>query len=374
MSDHVVVIGGGIAGASAAAFLATSGAKVTMVERERTLAYHTTGRSAAQWIENYGHPATRSLTRLSKTFFDSPPAGTADSPLLQPRAFLNVGRPDQESYLGEALQADDDVLVAPTQISPEEAASLCPLVDAEKTAFAIIEPGSMDIDVGGVHQAFVRMLRGAGGEIAVSTRVDAARPHGDRWQVDTTAGVIDADIVVNAAGAWGDLVAVSAGMAPIGLQPRRRTAFMSPASSLPGANPADSHLWPMLVNVGHEWYVKPDGSQFLCSPADQTPTEPADAKADEIDIAIAIDRINNDTALQLRSVASSWAGLRTFAADESLVIGPDPAQPRFVWCVGQGGVGIQTSPAAGKLAADLTLHLQPEPELQLTQLLPDRLR
>ncbi len=374
MSNRVVVIGGGIAGASAAAFLAQGGADVTMVERESTLAYHTTGRSAAQWIENYGHAATRTLTRLSKPFFDDPPAGTTDSPLLQARPFLNVGRSDQADLVQEALSADDDVLVAPTQISPVEAAALCPMVDPSKTAFAIIESGSMDIDVGGLHQAFVRMLRAAGGNIATSTRVDAARPHGDRWKVETTMGDLDADVLVNAAGAWGDVVAQAAGVVPVGLQPRRRTAFMAPSSSLPNADPADSHHWPMLVNIGHEWYVKPDGPQFLCSPADQTPTAPADAKAEELDIALAIERVNNDTAMNVRSVASSWAGLRTFAADESLVLGPDPDHPRFIWCVGQGGVGIQTSPAAGQLIADLTLGTKPDPSLMLDQLRPDRLR
>ena len=374
MTDQIVVIGGGIAGASAAAFLATAGARVTLVERESTLAYHTTGRSAAQWIENYGHAATRSLTRLSKSFFDNPPAGATDNPLLQARPFLHVGRADQSADAELALQTDAGALIPPTEITPAEAAELCPMVDAKKTAFAIIDSGSMDIDVGAVHQAYIRMLREAGGTIAVSTRVDSARPHADRWLVDTTQGDLDAAIVVNAAGAWGDVVASTAGVPAIGLQPRRRTAFMAPASALSDANQSDSHHWPMLVNVSHDWYVKPDGPQFLCSLADQTPTEPADAKPEEVDIALAIDRINADTRMKIRSVASSWAGLRTFAPDESLVIGPDPDHPRFIWCVGQGGVGIQTSPAAGKLLADLTLGTTPDPALNLDHLRPDRLR
>ncbi len=374
MTDRIVVIGGGIAGASAAAFLATGGATVTLVERESTLAYHTTGRSAAQWIESYGEPSTRSLNRLSKGFFDNPPAGSTDSPLLHERSFLSIGRADQSAEAAEILQADADSLTPPTEITPAEAAQLCPMVAADKTAYAIIESGSMDIDVGSLHQAFIRMLRGAGGTIAVSTRVDSARPHGDQWLVETTDGDLAASIVVNAAGAWGDVVAASAGLEPVGLEPRRRTAFMVPTSAVPGTDPSDSPNWPMLVNVGHEWYVKPDGQQFLCSPADQTPTTPADAKAEELDIAIAIDRINADTRMKIRSVASSWAGLRTFAPDESLVIGPDPDHPRFIWCVGQGGVGIQTSPAAGKLLADLTLGATPDPSLDLDQLRPDRLR
>ncbi len=371
--DRIVVIGGGIAGISAAAFLAIDGAHVTLVEREQTLAYHTTGRSAAQWIVNYGHPATRKLTAASRSFFDNPPAGITESPLLTKRAVLMVSsEPDTEVDDQFAMIEGTGPGMEP--IEPVEAAALCPLVDSERTAMAVLDSGSMEIDVGGLHQAFVRMLKAAGGTVTTATRVDAARPDGDRWLVDTTSGELRADVLVNAAGAWGDLVAEGASVPPIGLEPRRRTAFMVPGSSLPNADLSQSHLWPMLIDLAHHWYVKPDGTQFLCSPADQTPSPPVDSKPEEVDIAIAIDRINHDTRLKIRSVASKWAGLRTFAPDESLVLGPDPDQPRFVWCVGQGGVGIQTSPAAGRLIADLVLGTTPRPDTPLDELLPDRLR
>ena len=174
--------------------------------------------------------------------------------------------------------------------------------------------------------------------------------------------------VVNAAGAWGDVVAAMFGIPPVGLTPRRRTAFMTPS---PYDGSAD---WPMVVDVAHRWYTKPDGTQFLCSPADQTPSPPCDAKAEEIDVAMAIDLINQSTTLGIRTVSSAWAGLRTFAPDESMVIGPDPRVPGFVWCVGQGGTGIQTAPAAGRLLADLTLDgapssfFDPRPETNMAKL------
>ncbi|MFW2382399.1 MAG: NAD(P)/FAD-dependent oxidoreductase [Acidimicrobiales bacterium] len=373
MPDQIVVIGGGIAGVSAAAFLAEGGANVTLVERESTLAYHTTGRSAAQWIVNYGHPATRKLAATSRRFFDEPPPGATDGPLLSQRAVLMVSS-DPTAEVDDQFASVDGDGPAMEPVEPSTAASLCPLVDPGRTEVALLDSGSMEIDVGALHQAFVRMLRSAGGSVATSIRVDAAEPFGDRWRVDTTTGQLTADIVVNAAGAWGDPVARSAGVEPVGLQPRLRTAFMVPGSSLPDADLHQSHSWPMLIDLAHRWYVKPDGTQFLCSPADQRISPAVDAKPEEVDIAVAIDRINTDTRLEIRSVASKWAGLRTFAPDESLVLGPDPDTPRFVWCVGQGGVGIQTSPAAGRLIADLVLERSPDPSTPLPDLLPDRLR
>ncbi len=373
MADHIVVIGGGIAGVSAAAFLANDGAQVTLAERETTLAYHTTGRSAAQWIVNYGHPATRKLTAASRSFFDDPPEGTTDGPLLSERAVLMVSsEPDTEVDDQFARVGSSGPAMSP--IEPSAAAALCPLVDPARTAIAVLDEGSMEIDVGALHQAFVRMLRAAGGTVTIATRVDCAQPDGEGWRVETTSGVLRADVLVNAAGAWGDLVATAAGVLPIGLEPRRRTAFMVPGSALPDADLGQSHAWPMMIDLAHRWYVKPDGSQFLCSPADQTISPAVDAKPEEVDIAIAIDRINADTRLRIRSVTSKWAGLRTFAPDESLVIGPDPDQPRFIWCVGQGGVGIQTSPAAGRLTADLTLGKSPKPGTPLEDLKPNRFR
>ena len=222
----------------------------------------------------------------------------------------------------------------------------------------------------------MRKFRSHGGEVAVSTRVDAARRNADGgsgWIVETTDGDRRVDMVVNAAGAWGDLVAKTAGIEPVGLTPMRRTAFMV------ASRWDDSSSWPMAHDVDMSWYMKPDGPQFLCSPADETPSEPMDAKPMEEDVALAIDRINAATTMDIRSVRSSWAGLRTFTDDRSMVIGPDPEQPSFIWCVGQGGTGIQTSPGASQLLADLTMDGAPSAMfdgvgLDLASLTPERLR
>lgn len=354
---RIAVIGGGIAGVSAAAALVAhpSRPQVTLLEAEEQLATHTTGRSAAQLIENYGADAVRPLTTASLPYFVSPPSEHCPTPLLRTQPVLTVGRPDQddlmEASLVEGRRSNPDI----GEITPAEAGRLFPPLRTERLSRVIIEPGSSDIDVAALHQSFVRAFTAGGGGIETLARVDAAtRPAPGRpWVVETTTGTWEADLVVNAAGAWGDVVAARAGVEPVGLVPKRRTAFMV------ASRWDDSADWPMAAEAELSWYLKPDGGQFLCSPADETPSDPVDAKPEELDIAIAIDRINEATTLDIRSVRSSWAGLRTFAPDGSMVIGPDPEDPSFLWCVGQGGTGIQTSPGAGQLLADLCLDGAP---------------
>ncbi len=377
MNDvDVVVIGGGIAGVSAAYALAQKlGSNVRLVESEPTLAYHTTGRSAAQLIENYGATPIRQLTSASLDFFHDTPDGLVDAPLLDPRGILTVGAIGTSEKIQADLEAGRAVNPTIVEVSLDVALELVPVLRRDKFERAIWEPQSADIDVAGLHQAFVRGLRRQGATIATTTRVNCASPDGDHWLIETNAGSFRAGHVVNAAGAWGDAVAAACGVAPVGLTPMRRTAFMV-RSKYP-----DSHRWPLFGNVNDSWYVKPDGAQFMCSPADEIPSEPADAKPDELDVAIAIDRINELTTLDIRSVASAWAGLRTFSPDRSMVIGPDPEHPTFHWCVGQGGTGIQSAPGAGQLLADLLIDGTPGPmfdsldtPLDLSGLTPERLR
>jgi len=372
--ERIVVIGGGIAGVSAAwALLDTAGApQVVLVETEPHLAHHTTGRSAAQLIENYGAGPVRPLTAASLPFLRMPPGDLVDGPLLRARSLLMVATVDQDGVVDATLAGDPTTTPTIVEITPGEAVRRFPPLRIERIHRAVLEPDSSDIDVAGLHQAFVRGLRRRGGEIRTSTRVDSAEPDGAGWRVHTTQGDLHADLIVNAAGAWGDLVARTAGVAPIGLRPLRRTAFMVPA-------PDGDADWPLTADIEHHWYLKPDGPQLLCSPGDETPSEPCDARPDGIDIAIAIDRINEATTLNIRSISSSWAGLRTFSPDGSMVIGPEPSRPSFVWCVGQGGTGIQTAPGAGRLVADLVLRGGPGPSfeavrLDLAGLLPDRFR
>jgi len=374
---RIAVIGGGIAGVSAAAALVADPVRpqVLLLEAEDQLATHTTGRSAAQLIENYGADAVRPLTTASLAYFRTPPERHCPTPLLRTQPVLTVGRPDQdelmEARLAEGLRSTPDI----GEITPEEAGRLFPPLRTERLSKVIIESGSSDIDVAALHQSFVRAFVDAGGTIETLARVDAATRSapGLPWTVETTKGRHEVDLVVNAAGAWGDVVAARAGVRPVGLTPKRRTAFMV------ASRWEDSADWPMAADAELDWYLKPDGRQFLCSPADETPSEPVDAKPEEIDIAMAIERINEATTLDIRSVRSSWAGLRTFAPDGAMVIGPDPDDAGFVWCVGQGGTGIQTAPGAGQLLADLCLNGAPGTtfdglDLDLAGLAPDRFR
>ena len=341
----VCVIGGGIAGVSVMAHLAATRSCV-LVEAEPTLAFHTTGRSAALYFENYGHPSIRSLSRASRRYFDSPPEGAADGPLLAPRGALTIARPRQVDHLDqvelEGRAAGTDV----RRLSPEDTADLVPVIRAELLAAALWEPAAADMDVAGIHQSFVRLSRARGGEIRTSAPVSRLERVGGRWTVTAGADTFLCNVVVDAAGAWGDVVALLAGVQPIGLAPMRRTAFMV------AGNEAWKR-WPLVVDADHDFYFKPDGAQLLCSLADETPSEPCDARPEEIDVALAIERINEATTLGIRSVRSEWAGLRTFVPDGGMVIGLDPDADGFFWLVGQGGTGIQTSPAAGMLAAAL---------------------
>ncbi|HMS46913.1 NAD(P)/FAD-dependent oxidoreductase [Candidatus Microthrix sp.] len=400
-STDIAIIGGGIAGVSAAYWLARhpSAPSVTVLEAEETLAHHTTGRSAAQLIPNLGAEPLRPLTLASVPFFHAPPEGFAEFPLVTPRAVITVAPPGDEVALDEQLSAARAVDPGAREIDIDEACALFPGLRPEACGRAMLEPSGDDIDVAALHQAFTVGARRAGATIERSWRLETAersvlegdassngtfeRQAGggwaDRWLLGADDGrTLTARLVVNAAGAWGDVVAGICGVAGVGLQPRRRTAFMTP-STFDG-----SSAWPMVVDVAHRWYAKPDGTQFLCSPADETLSPPCDSKPEELDVALAIDLINQATTLGIRTVSSAWAGLRTFAPDESMVIGPDPEVPSFVWCVGQGGTGIQTAPAAGRLLADLTLDgapspfFDPRPEtnlavLDLAALTPERL-
>lgn len=329
----VIVIGGGIAGVSAAAELSES-ASVVLLEREASLAYHTTGRSAALYFGSYGHPDVVELTRASRAWFDDPP--NTDQPVLSERGALTISFTDE-------LDAHRDTTV----ISAPEAGDLVPALKTDAIRAALWEPDAADMDVAAIHQAYVRQLRSNGGTISTSSPVSGIERVGG-WKVNVDDRTIECDVVVNAAGAWGDQIARLAGVEPVGLTPKRRTAFMVGA-------PAGSERWPLVTDVDHSFYFKPDGVQLLCSPADETPSEPCDAKPEPVDIALAIERINQVTDLEIRSVRSSWAGLRTFAPDSSMVIGFEPTTTGFFWLTGQGGTGIQTAPAAAQLAAGLIL-------------------
>lgn len=344
---RVVVIGGGIAGVSAAAHLAP-GAEVTLLEMEETLAYHTTGRSAALFVVNYGADGIRPLARASESFLESPPTGSTDAPLLSERGLLWLATPGQMPRL-ESIAAEGHASGARSRLlGPVEVTDLVSVVQSDLLAGGLYEPTAQDIDVAGLHQAFVRIARSHGTRIETRAPVTAISRSGANWEVTTPSETYTAEIVVNAAGAWGDVVAEMAGVEPVGLQPKRRTAFMVPGDE------TYARL-PMVVDTDQLFYFKPDGVQLLCSLAEENPSEPTDPRPRMEDVALAIERINLATTLSIRTVNSQWVGLRTFAPDREMVIGEDPRSEGFFWLVGQGGTGIQTAPAYGSLLASLVL-------------------
>ena len=372
-SADFLVVGAGIAAASIGAWLARRG-RVVLLERESQPGYHSTGRSAALFMESYGTPQVRALTMASRSFLEHPPAGFADVPILSPRGVLMVGSAEQQALLDEHWQVMRSVAPDARRLSAAEALAMVPVLRAERVAGGLHEPGALDIDVHALHQGYLRTLRRHGGTLACAVEVRALARRDGLWHVAAGASRWQAPIVVNAAGAWCDVIARLAGVAPIGLVPKRRAAFVfAPPAGVTVA------AWPALVGVDESWYVKPDAGMLLGSPANADPVEPHDVQPEELDIAIAIDRIETMTTMKIVRPARTWAGLRSFVADGDLVGGFDVDAPGFFWLAAQGGYGIQTSAAMGEACAALAAgEAMPAPiarfGLTAAMLSPARLR
>jgi D-arginine dehydrogenase len=351
-----LIIGAGIAGASAGYFLSRHGT-VALLERESAPGYHTTGRSAAFYAPSYGGPNIRPLTIASGPFLRHPPEGFSDSPLLTDRGALYIARADQVPAL-DAFEAALRVFERDIErMDGARARALCGVLRADYVASALLEPECSDLDVNAVHQGFLRGLRQRGGSVATDATAQSIRQGGGRWIVETPSGAWRAPVLVNAAGAWADQVARLAGIAPIGMKPLRRTIVILPPP--PGYSPR----WPVVLDVDDQFYFKPESGRILASPADETPSDPVDAQPEEIDVAIAIDRIQQAADIPVRHVDNKWAGLRTFSPDRTPVVGFDSAAPGFFWFVGQGGYGIQTAPMMGRLAESLIVERRMPDEL-----------
>jgi len=355
-----IVIGAGIAGASVASELATEGS-VLLLERERQAGYHTTGRSAALYAPSYGNATVRALTRASRGFYADPPAGFADVPLWYRRDVMFVGTSDQRHRMREFFA---EVSVGEPNIQRVDPACFTSRISLARLGLVdsvILDTSTMELDVAAIHQGFLKSLQHRGGQLRTAAEVYAISYDSPAWQVLTRSGIDRAPVVINAAGAWADEVGKYAGARPLGLRPLRRTIIVVDAP--PDLDVSD---WPMVVDVDENFYFKPESGRILASPADETLSPPCDAQPEELDIAIAVDRLTRMLDLEVRSVRSKWAGLRTFAADRTPVIGFDPVQEGFFWLAGQGGFGIQTAPAIARLAKALVTH-QPIPgDLQAT--------
>ncbi|RAM69653.1 FAD-dependent oxidoreductase [Pseudomonas putida] len=363
-----LIIGAGIAGASLGYRLAGR-QKVLLLEREAQPGYHSTGRSAAMFMEAYGTPQIQALTRASRAFYEAPPQGFCEHPLLEPRGCLYVASLEQQALL-EQTHAQN--LANGTEVSlldRDAALALVPSLRGENLAGAVLEAGAMDLDVHALHQGFLRGYRAAGGELRCNAELIQAWYLDDLWHVELGDGSrVQARQLVNAAGAWADRVAEQCGVARIGLQPCRRSAF-----TFPGPSDQDFAHWPAVIGVDESFYFKPDAGQLLGSPANADPVEPQDAAPEELDVALGIYNIEAMTTLVIRRPSHTWAGLRSFVADGDLVIGFDAHAPAFFWLAAQGGYGIQSAAGASRLAADLLLGQPLCPGLVSQGVVPERL-
>jgi glycine/D-amino acid oxidase-like deaminating enzyme len=337
MTQDFLIIGGGIAGVSAAARLAHLG-RVTLLEAEPHLAHHASGRSAALFEPRYGLAPVVALSFASEDHHRH-----ANGGVLSPRGMMIVAKADE----AETFRADVAAMGL-ARISPAEARALVPILNPETLAFAAHADHAWDIDTDLLIQNFAREARGLGAEILTGARVTGMTRTASGWEVATAKGQHAARILVNAAGAWVDEVAAMAGLAPLGFTPFRRSMARIPA---PGGQ--DVARWPILFGCGEAWYAKPDAGALIVSPAEEHLMAPHDAWADDMVLAEGLARYEEMVTEPVTRVLANWAGLRTFAPDRVLAIGPDPRDPGFFWLAGQGGYGFQTAPAASQLAADL---------------------
>jgi D-arginine dehydrogenase len=288
------------------------------------------------------------MTVASGPFLRKPPAGFSDVPLMHPRGALFVAREDQrsdlEALVKELSELSDDLRL----VEPAEALKLCPVLSRAYLALAARDPSVMDMDVNAIHQGYLRGARGKGAAIVIDAEVTALERRGGKWHARTKAGEFAAPVVIDAAGAWADVVAGLAGVRKIGLQPKRRTVivFDAPAG-------LDMAKYPIAADCGEQFYFKPESGRVLASPADETPVEPQDVQPEELDIALVVERIQQASTLKVERIVRRWAGLRSFVKDKNPVMGFAPDAEGFFWLAGQGGYGIQTSYAMGLTAASL---------------------
>ncbi len=341
-----LIIGAGASGAGAGFELSAYG-KVILLEAEAQPGYHATGRSAALYTRYYGAPVVRALNHASLAFLQNPPPGFADHPLLAPRGALGIA-PPAAAHLLDATLALDPSGREIVEVGPARACEMVPILKPEAVGRAAYEEGVLDMDVHAIHQGYLRGIAARGGRVAGNARAEAVERTAGRWQVRAGGETYAAPVVVNAAGAWADEVGRLAGLAPIGLVPKRRTAVMV---DMPAG--ADLRRWPAVDQLDNEHYFKPDAERLMLSPGDATPSPPCDAQPEDLDIALVVDWFEQVTTVEVRRLGRRWAGLRSFVADGAPVCGAEPGAEGFHWLAGQGGYGIMMSSSLGRATAAL---------------------
>ncbi|MEZ5490657.1 MAG: FAD-binding oxidoreductase [Gammaproteobacteria bacterium] len=368
-----LVVGAGIAGTSVAAELAGS-ARVAILEREERPGYHATGRSAAFFAASYGSDVVRGISAASEHFFRNPPDGFSEVPLLRPRDSLFIARADQWS----ALQQMRGEIPSLQALSSDQACRQVPILNRGYVEGALRDGNCGDLDVDAILQGYLRQFRDRGGQLKCNTQLESLHFDGQLWMLRCGDGFISAPVVVNAAGAWAGKVGELAGISGLGLQPMQRTAVLiDPNKSANQGEKLDVADWPLVVDIDEHFYFKPDAGLLLISPADESPRGPCDAQPEELDIAIAIDRFQKATQINVQRVEHSWAGLRTFSPDRNFIVGFDPRITGFFWLAGQGGYGVQSAPGLSQLTNSLltgaTLSADFSPVLSFREeVAPDR--
>lgn len=371
MADYdAVIIGVGIAGASVAYTMLShnSDLKIMLLEQESIAGYHSTGRSAAIFREADSHEIVSRLARASKSFLEEPDCRICERSFLSPRGVLYLAGNDGQKKAREFFDRWQQEIPELQFIDSTACCRLQPLLNPDYVRCAVYEPGAMEIDVNELHQCYLRGVRIFGGIFKKKSEVLQIWQSDDIWHVRTTTGSFSTERIVNCAGAWADVVAVKAGLTPLGLTPTRRTIAIV---ELPPDALSDA---PFILDISGQFYFKPESGRLLLSPADETPTEPGDVRPDDLDIAVAIERLQRVTTLTVRRVSNKWAGLRSFFPDRAPVIGEDPRASNFFWVAGLGGYGIKTAPAVGKIASSLILskRLPDDVAVTMEEITPER--
>lgn len=353
IETDIAIVGAGIAGIGLAAELSAD-YRVVVIEQESRPAYHSTGRSMAIFLRNYGNATIRALNVASAPLFDRPDASLFPNRLISQRGALFVADEAGRGHIESLLAAGDGL----REISLDAACDMVPILRREWLAGAAYEPDAQDIDVHSLHEGWLRKARAEGTTVLTDATLQRAQRVGGRWRIETPKAVVSAGTIVNAAGAWADVVAGLCGVGALGIQPMRRSVAVLPAPETAGWA-----RWPLVDDVTESWYFKPEAGKLYVSPSEETPVEAHDAFPDDMILAEGLDRFEQATTYPLTRVERAWAGLRSFAPDRTPVAGFDARVDGFFWLAGQGGYGIQTSPALSRLAGQLIRRAEPDASL-----------